>query len=225
MDKNSETEIIDSWGKNVDPWIKAIEDGEIESRILVTNQAIKDVIFRLAPRKVLDIGCGEGWLVREMTHKCIDTLGVDVIMDFVEAANKSGIGRFRTLSYQDLSYDVLLETFDVLVCNFSLFGDKSVLTVFDSAEMLLTNGGSFVIQTLHPVHALQGEPACDGWRQGSWAGFSHTFRDPAPWYYRTLESWRNLFRRFGFDLIEEIEPINPKTGKPASIIFVGKKVS
>jgi hypothetical protein len=68
-----------------------------------------------------------------------------------------------------------------------------------------------------------GEPPYrDGWRQGSWAGCGDGFSEPAPWYFRTLESWVRLFADNGFRLHEIREPFHPHTGKPASVIFTGE---
>ena len=66
-------------------------------------------------------------------------------------------------------------------------------------------------------------PYEDGWRHGSWAGFSDDFSDPAPWYFRTVESWKKLLVEAGFRLLEMREPIHPGTGKPASVIFIAEK--
>jgi hypothetical protein len=59
----------------------------------------------------------------------------------------------------------------------------------------------------------------DGWREGSWAGFSSEFTRPAPWYFRTIETWVALFAKKGFRVYNIYEPLHPKTNKPASIIF------
>jgi hypothetical protein len=81
------------------------------------------------------------------------------------------------------------------------------------------------VQTFHPL-VVNGELAyVDGWRDGSWAGFSGDFVDPLPWYFRTVDTWLALFSACGFGLRETLEPINPKTGKPASIIFVAEAVA
>ena len=44
--------------------------------------------------------------------------------------------------------------------------------------------------------------------------------DPAPWYFRTLQTWVELLIGSGLTLAEMREPINPATGKPASIVFI-----
>jgi len=221
MKKFSDQQIIESWKKNAQPWVSAVREGEIESRLLVTNKVIIDAILAGAPKTVLDVGCGEGWLVRELGKAGINSLGVDVIPELIAFAEKEGGGRFRQLSFEQLSPDVLKEKFDVIACNFSLLGDESVSHLFQQAPFLLHKAGSFIVQTIHPVAACGEEKYEDGWREGSWTGFSSKFRDPAPWYFRTLETWKSLFLQNGFRLSKILEPINPKTKIPASIVFIG----
>jgi hypothetical protein len=106
------------------------------------------------------------------------------------------------------------------VCNFSLIGNESVDDLFVAVKSLLHPGGTLVVQTLHPLIACGDQPYVDGWRPGSWAGFSGDFVRPAPWYFRTLESWVRLFTANGWHLEEIREPMHPNTGKPASILFI-----
>jgi 2-polyprenyl-3-methyl-5-hydroxy-6-metoxy-1,4-benzoquinol methylase len=219
--KLSDQKIIDSWEKNARPWVAAVREGEIESRVLVTNKAIVDAVLGRTPRLVLDVGCGEGWLVRELAKAGVDSLGIDVVPDLIESAQHAGGGRFRLLSYEEVSMDILKEKFDLLVCNFSLIGNESVNRLFRLAPTFLHPGGSLIVQTIHPVAGCGDGKYEDGWREGSWAGFSDSFSDPAPWYFRTLETWKFLFSENGFRLDEIREPAHPRTQKPASVIFIG----
>ena len=190
--------IIASWGKNTTPWVAAVRNGEIDSRLLVTNRAIVDAVRSLSPATGLDIGCGEGWLVRALD-------GVD----------------FRVMSYEDIAGGQLDLQVDVAVCNFSLLGDDSVAGLFRAAPTYLKPGGTLVVQTMHPVVACGDAPYIDGWREGSWDGFNEGFTDPPPWYFRTLASWVRLFSDHGLQLRELREPLHPNTGKPASLILMG----
>jgi len=216
----SDTRIIDSWLKNAAMWTIAVRNGEIESRQRVTNQAIVEAVRSRTPHSGLDIGCGEGWLVRELAE--IEMIGVDVVPGFIEAARGAGGGDYRLLSYEELVAGALKVQVDVAICNFSLFAKESVEAVFRAVPSLLNPGGTFIVQTLHPLIACGALPYQDGWREGSWAGFREGFTDPAPWYFRTLESWKNLYTDCGFSLQEIREPVHPTTGKPVSIIFIGE---
>ncbi|MBR9910429.1 MAG: class I SAM-dependent methyltransferase [Gammaproteobacteria bacterium] len=220
MNPHNDERILDSWEKNASQWTSAVRAGEIESRKLVTNQAIVEAVLSHSPQSVIDIGCGEGWLIRELATQVADLLGVDAVSSLIEQARAAGGGDFRVASYQDLTRGAFASAFDVAVCNFSLLGKESVDTLFSTVPALLNPGGLFVVQTLHPVLACGALPYVDGWREGSWAGFDSSFGDPAPWYFRTLESWVTLFLTSGFQLIGVREPIHPNTQEPASIIFV-----
>jgi SAM-dependent methyltransferase len=214
-----DTRIIESWGKNTAPWVAAVRDGEIESRQLVTNQAIVDAVRSLSPASGLDIGCGEGWLVRALEG--VDMVGVDVVPGLVEAARQAGGGDFRVMSYEEIAAGALQLAVDVAVCNFSLIGEDSVAGLFRAAPTYLKPGGTLIVQTMHPLVACGDAPYADGWREGSWAGFNAGFTDPPPWYFRTLASWVRLFSDHGFGNLELREPLHPVSGKPASLILTG----
>ena len=218
----SDAKIVESWGINALPWTAAVREGQIESRKQITDHAIIDAIISRLPRSVLDIGCGEGWLVRELAARNMHVVGTDVVQQLVEEARRAGGGDFRVLSYEEIAAGKLNISVDVVVCNFALLGKESVEGVFAAVPSLLNSHGTFVVQTLHPMMVCGDLPYRDGWREGSWAGFSTDFSSPAPWYFRTLESWIKLFVDGGFQLCEVREPIHPKTQKPASIIFVGE---
>lgn len=215
-----DTHIIDSWGKNAAPWVTAVREGEIESRLLVTNRAIVEAVRSRAPASGIDIGCGEGWLVRALDG--IAMTGVDVVPGLVDAARAAGGGDFLAMSYEEIAQGRLQLSADVAVCNFSLLGDESVAGLFRAAPTYLRPGGALIVQTMHPVVACGDAPYRDGWREGSWAGFNAGFTDPPPWYFRTLGSWVRLYADHGLQLQELREPVHPKTGKPASLILIGQ---
>ena len=209
--------IISSWQKNVDAWTHAVRKSKISSRVAVTDAAIVNAIIAQAPKTVLDVGCGEGWLVRSLNDLGVMAEGIDGIEGLILCAREAG-GKFSLMSYEDFAGGVWQKKMDCVVCNFALLGQQVVADVLAVIPRVLSVEGKCIIQTLHPAYS--GAPYCDGWREGSWVGFSDDFCDPAPWYFRTLSSWFELFTASGFKLAELIEPLNPQTGEPASIIFV-----
>ena len=216
-DQGREAAIISSWQKNVDAWTRAVRQSEIASRVAVTDAAIINAVVAQGPKSVLDLGCGEGWLVRALTGLGVAAEGVDGIAGLVERAREQG-GKFSLMAYQEFAQGAWRKPVDCVVCNFALLGHQIVDDVLAAIPAALNTKGHCLIQTLHP--AFSGEPYCDGWREGSWSGFSEDFCDPAPWYFRTLGSWLELFSASGFTLNEIIEPLNSQTSLPASIIFV-----
>lgn len=220
MTAHTDAAILASWSRNANPWTSAVRGGDIESRTLVTNAAIVDAVRARAPRTGVDLGCGEGCLVRALPE--VQMVGVDAIEGLVEQARAAGGGEFRVLSYERIAAGELALAADVAVANFSLIGKEAVDGLFAAAPSYLRQGGTLVVQTVHPVAACGDAPYADGWRAGSWAGFSDDFQDAPPWYFRTISSWVALFQTHGLRLVEMREPLHPRSGKPVSLILVGE---
>ena len=111
----SDAKIIDCWHKNARPWTKAVRSGRIESRRLVTDQAMVDAVVSRAPRSVLDLGCGESWLTRELAGRGIHVQGFDVVPTLIQAARRSGGGNFQVASYEDIAAGKCRFTTDAVV--------------------------------------------------------------------------------------------------------------
>lgn len=220
MNKLTDERIVDAWSRNTDPWVAAVRGREIASRALVTDAAIVEAVRSCAPRTGVDLGCGEGWLIRALPE--VEMMGVDAIAGLVEAARVSGGGAFRVMSYEEIATGGLQLAVDVAVCNFSLIGEEATANLLRAAPSYLRPGGTLIVQTVHPLMACGDAPYVDGWREGSWAGFSSEFTDAPPWYFRTVASWVALFVESGLRLVEMREPVHPETGKPVSLILMGQ---
>lgn len=171
---------------------------------------------------MIDIGCGEGWLVRQARKEpgC-DAIGIDASDALIASATAIDPGgRYLSLAYDQL--DTLpadnAGPFDVAICNFSLL-DDALSTTLRAIREVLADNGRLLIQTLHPWASSAGQPYRDGWREENFAGFTSERWHPMPWYFRTLGSWLREIERAGMTVVAIDEPLNEKTQQPLSLLL------
>lgn len=210
--------LLHSWETNAEAWTDAVRDGAIASRADGTDAAIVEAVLRGLPPggRVLDVGCGEGWLCRALSALGVEPHGVDASAALVEAARASG-GSFDHLLYEAAADDPerLGGPYDAAVFNFSLLSDASA-GILRAVRDQLDPGGRVLIQTTHPLQATP--PYADGWREESFAAIGDGF-EPMPWYFRTFGSWVRLLRASGLVLDDVQEPTHAETGEPLSLIL------
>ena len=213
-------EIKKSWEKNAQEWIKIIDNELIESRKF-TNQAIIESVLKYNPKNALDLGCGEGWLTRELSETGIRCTGIDASSGLIENARKKGEGNFLNFSYEELTNNPEIpgKPFDAVVINFSLFLKEETRFLLKNLRSLLSENGIIHIQTLHPYFIIKNSlPYKSQWIEDSWAGLKGDFTDPHSWYVRTFSDWVQLFNSVDFKLIDLKEPLNNEN-QPISVIF------
>ena len=99
----SEADILRSWRVNAKPWTAAVRSQAIPSRKLVTDRAVVDAVRSVEPKRVFDIGCGEGWLARALQDGGIEVVGIDSVPELVEEARRLGGGTFECRAYEDIA--------------------------------------------------------------------------------------------------------------------------
>lgn len=110
-------------------------------------------ICELQPRKILDIGCGTGYLTRKLAHHFEDAevVGIDIAPGMIDVAKKGEnstnlvfvLGDGEKLSFGN-------KVFDLLVSNASLqWMDFS--QVLKEVKRVLSPGGKFLFNTFGPA--------------------------------------------------------------------------
>jgi 2-polyprenyl-3-methyl-5-hydroxy-6-metoxy-1,4-benzoquinol methylase len=213
---DAEERLRRSWEQNAAAWSSAVRSQSIESRRAVTDAAVLDAVLAHEPRRVLDAGCGEGWLTRALAARNVEVTGFDGSAELVALAERAGGGTFLRLEYDEVADEPTRAgtDHDVVVCNFSLIGRDidRVLRAFRA----IAPRGRLVIQTLSPAAADADE--LDGWREESFASMPGAWSG-MPWYFRTPASWRALLTDAGWTDIRCHTTLHPQTRRPASLIL------
>ena len=104
MAVDREDDITESWQANAGRWVAAVRGSQIRSRAVATDRAVVAAVARYRPGRALDIGCGEGWLVRRLKSESgCKAIGVDGSPALVAAARQADTGGdYRVLTYDEI---------------------------------------------------------------------------------------------------------------------------
>jgi SAM-dependent methyltransferase len=209
-----------TWDAAAGDWTAAVRAGGDPVR-QVTERAIAGLVRQVPPGPVLDAGCGEGWLTRELTARGVSVTAIDGAPRMVAlAAEADPEADYRWVSFAEAADEPrkLGGAFGTVVFNFSLL-DERITPILDAAGSVLFPYGRILIQAAHPYgNGGEGGEYRDGWRLMGEAVPGAPLSPPVPWYFRTLTTWVLELRRSGLLLVETYEPIDPATGRPASLI-------
>lgn len=138
------------WEANAQYWVKVIRERRDRYRTELTDAAVLDAVGPCAGLKVLDAGCGEGYLSRTLASMGAEVTGVDAAQGLVDAAasHPSPGATFTRASVDDLPMEDGL--YDLVVCNhlFSHLHDPT--RAIGEFARVLKSGGRLVLLTLHP---------------------------------------------------------------------------
>jgi 2-polyprenyl-3-methyl-5-hydroxy-6-metoxy-1,4-benzoquinol methylase len=174
-----------------------------------------DAIARRTPQRLLDIGCGEGWLIRAAVARTgCAAVGIDGAAALIDAAQTADpANSYHVLDYDGFAASDIGTDFDVAVFNYSLFAED-IGPLLRAAASRLAPGGAIVIQTLHP-----GDGQEDGWRTEDFTAFDGNDWAAMPWYFRTLGSWRSALSDAGLEPRAMLEPL-AEDGRILSLLMV-----
>jgi 2-polyprenyl-3-methyl-5-hydroxy-6-metoxy-1,4-benzoquinol methylase len=219
--KERGAEIEASWRANADAWTQLVRTEGIESRRLATNHAIVRAVLEHDPERVLDVGCGEGWLTRTLGAAGVEAVGFDSSTALVAAAQELGGAAYMQLGYRQFieQPQQVGDGFDVAVCNFSILDDQ-LTPLARACGNVLAPQGRLIIQTVHPFADAAAGRYQDDWRTERFDAFGEAFSAPMPWYFRTVGSWVDGLLKAGLRLVSLSEVVHPQTGRPLSLLLV-----
>ncbi len=208
--------LFQSWDENAEEWISVIEQGLISSRRF-TNAALLALVDKAKPKRVLDVGCGEGWLCNELNRRGIGTIGIDSCSSLIERARAKGSGEFYVMDYFEMAQrkEIIERDIDCVVFNFSIFEEENLSSLLRDVSSLLTPEGTIIIQTI----STKSE---SGWKPDAWAGLPGNFTNGHPYFLRSVNQWYEVASESGLS-IEELTPVKNDQGEIVSHIFLIRK--
>jgi ubiquinone/menaquinone biosynthesis C-methylase UbiE len=145
--------ITSSYDLNAKFWIKIIRENLDRYRTELTNPAVLDAVGDCSGSRLLDAGCGEGYLSRMFAERDAQVDGIDSSPSLVEAARAASSPETVRIDYHigDVTrMDFAGESFDIVVCNHLLNDLPAPADAISEFYRVLKPGGRLVILMLHP---------------------------------------------------------------------------
>ena len=218
------------WPASANAWIADMgEHGDFGRRYVLDPVMLPHALAR-APRKALDVGCGEGRFCRMLQRHGIDVTGIDPTPPLLEAAHaRDPKGAYIEGTAERLPFPD--GTFDLVVSYLTLIDIPDIEAAIPEMARVLAPGGALLIANLNSFNT-----ACieTGWVKGSdgrhlYYPIDNYLEEHSTWidyrgirirnYHRPLSTYMRLLLDAGLRLTYFQEPapipgVNP--GKAAS---------
>ena len=139
---------MDPVARVFDEWADAGRDRNLENGHRHSVDSILDTLDFGESFSFLDVGCGNGWVVRRMAAdgRCARAVGIDKSEKMVQKARKMRTGeqeRYHAVSLEEWESD----PFDVIFSMETIYYAESVQRAISKAYEMLVPGGRFVCGT------------------------------------------------------------------------------
>jgi SAM-dependent methyltransferase len=153
-DKPSSDDIIYEWNKNAKARHKQISSGVDISYLEILIPTIIGLIGDITNKRVVDVGCGSGYLTAKLEKGGADVVGVDPSKEMIKIAKKE-YGNLPRLKFVNETVEVFSSRhsdadFDVAVSNMSLITIANLDRALGAINSLLIPDGLFVFNITHP---------------------------------------------------------------------------
>lgn len=221
MARNMGTEeAIKRWDQFADAYsVTHAEQGDRHKEIFL-NPTLFSLMGTVKDQKVLDAGCGEGYLSRLLANLGAHVTAVDYSKRMLEIAKERTTSEQIDYKYgncEDLSF-LEDQSFDLIVSNMVIQDLADYEKVFLEMNRLLVNGGNFIFSITHPCFITPNS----GWEKDQngeklhWNVDQYFYEGPYEQriggaerillFHRTLTSYVNTAIQSGFRIEGLIEP-------------------
>ena len=222
----TDEDVQSNWNRNAERWNARYDDDGDENRRYQSDEPMLKLLGEVHGKRILDVGCGNGYLCRKLAKAGAAVTGVDLSDGFLAIAMSREREENLGISYHHGSaseMDFLSDRqFDKAVANYVLMDIQNYTGAIRHVFQLLRSGGCFVAvisQPCGPKHAADRlMPAPDsprreeatGWRADMYFHRGPYFSvwgdlDPVLSFHRPLRDYWEAFVESGFvvDTYEE----------------------
>jgi 2-polyprenyl-3-methyl-5-hydroxy-6-metoxy-1,4-benzoquinol methylase len=142
-----------AWDNNAAYWVRIIRENHDRYRNELTDPAVLNVLGRAEGLRILDAGCGEGYLSRKMAQEGASVTGLDSSAELIKAARNHKLASELAISFDIGNVDELPykdDTFDLILCNHLLNDLEDPTPAIVEFARVLHDNGRVVIMMLHP---------------------------------------------------------------------------
>lgn len=222
MERTSGTEeAIKRWDRFADTYSAThTEQGDRHKEVFL-NPTLFSLMGEIRHKKILDAGCGEGYLSRLLAKSEAKVTAVDYSPRMLEIA-KERTPTELNIDYRQGNCEALHfledEVFDLIVSNMVIQDLANYEKVFKEMYRLLIDGGCFIFSILHPCFVTPNsgwERTKDGkklhWNVDNYfyeGAYEQPLGDKEKMilFHRTLTSYINTLIKTGFILEKVVEP-------------------
>lgn len=219
MDDQTEDEVRTFWNEVAEGWrVQVGEDGDVNRRFN-SDPVVWHLLGDVNGRRVLDAGCGTGYLTKKLHERGATAVGVDLSNEMIRLAGAA----YPELAFRVDSISILGSiddaSVDLVVANYVLMDTPDLRGAVESFHRVLSPGGAAVVVFSHPcfpqgrrfedadgecVHYTWDFPYFQHRRciDPPWGHFEREFI----WFHRPLSDYWKAFTDAGFSVERFEEP-------------------
>lgn len=218
----SKSDIAD-WNRIAATYAEGVQEGPGFPYI---HDLMLELLGDVTGLRVLDVGCGQGWLSGRLLESGADVTGVDGSAELLRRARHqySGVS-FLEMDLAEGLTDLRDSRFDIVVSHLALMDVPELQTLFNDVARTIQPDGRFVYCILHPAFWNQkshldeesgewhkrvgGYLDHEVWRVETFGGHNH--------YHRSISYYTEALRTAGMVVSRLLEPRHLPGGRHAEI--------